>query len=101
MNEGRKYPIAVGAKEAIECNSDYCALFGAAGYELVIKSDSNVNTDSWTLANGNSYNLPAALGEGCEKESSSINGGKESFQSKEFEVYAVFVSIIPLNYFDT
>jgi len=101
VNEGSKYPIAVGAKEAIECNSDYCALFGAAGYELVIKSDSNVNTDSWTLAKGNSYNLPAALGEGCEKESSSINGGKESFQSKEYEVYAVFVSIIPLNYFDT
>jgi hypothetical protein len=37
------------------------------------------------------YRLPPAIGEGCEKGSSSINGGKVSFTSKNLEVYKVFV----------
>jgi hypothetical protein len=43
--------------------------------------------------------LPAAKGEGCEKESSSITGGKVYFKSKEYEVYRVFVSIISVKIF--
>jgi hypothetical protein len=35
--------------------------------------------------------LPPAKGKGCEEGSSSINGGKVHFTSKNFEVYKVFV----------
>jgi hypothetical protein len=41
-----------------------------------------------------SFNLPPAKGKGCEEDSSSINGGKLNFKSKEFEVFKVFVRII-------
>jgi hypothetical protein len=41
-----------------------------------------------------SFNLPPAIGKGCEDGSSSINGGKVTYISKEFEVYRVFVRII-------
>jgi hypothetical protein len=37
--------------------------------------------------------LPPAKGEGCDEGSSSINGGKHYFKSKEFEVFKVFVRI--------
>ena len=49
---------------------------------------------SYCYANKPSFNLPPAKGEGCEENFSSINGGKFNFQSKELEVYKVYVRII-------
>jgi hypothetical protein len=43
--------------------------------------------------------LPIAQGEGVEKDSSSINGGKKYFRTKSFEVYTVFVRMITVNRF--
>ena len=87
VNEGRKYLITGGDKSAISCNSDFCALFGTEGNELVIWSDSNCNTDSYCIAGCSSYNLPASKG----KEGPSMNGGEEDFKLKQFEVYSVMV----------
>jgi hypothetical protein len=85
VNEGSKYPITSGDKTAIQCWSGGCAVFGGSVFsdELVIKSDSNNNTNSWCAANGSSFNLPAAKG----SQYPSINGGEEHFQLKQFEVY--------------
>ena len=95
MNEGSKYPITGGDRDAIFCNSGYCALFGGQeGCDLVIKSDSNNHTYSGCSENEPSFKLPPAKGEGCEEYSSSINGGNVYFKSKEFEVFKVFVRII-------
>jgi hypothetical protein len=95
VNEGSKYPITGGDRKAIECWDGFCALFGTGGScDLVIHSDSNINYDSGCYAQEPSFNLPPAKGEGCEKKSSSINGGKVRFKSKEFEVFKVFVRII-------
>jgi hypothetical protein len=95
VNEDSKYPITQGDRDAIYCYSGYCAVFGKDGaVELVIRSDSNNNTNSFCFANQPCFNLPPAKGEGCEKRSSSINGGKVDFKSKEFEVFKVFVRII-------
>ena len=68
-------------------------LFGAHGNELAIVGDSNSNSDSYCQADKPSFKLPVATGEGFEKDSSSINGGKVNFKAKEFEVYRVFVRI--------
>jgi hypothetical protein len=82
VNEGSKYPITSGDRTtAIQCWSDYCAVFGAN--ELFIYSDSNDNTDSFCKANGDSFKLPADKG----KEDPSINRGEWRFQLKQFEVY--------------
>lgn len=64
--------------------------------DLIIMGDSNKSTESWCLENQQCYKLPPAEGEGCEKDSSSINGGKKYFTSREFEIYKVFVR--KLNY---
>jgi hypothetical protein len=66
VNEGSKYPITGGDRDAINCDSDYCAVFGRSGYDLVIFSDSNNNTDSYCYANEPSFNLPPAKGKGGE-----------------------------------
>jgi hypothetical protein len=58
----------------------------------LISSNSNNNNASYCQSNQPSYKLPPAIGEGCEKGSSSINGGKVYFKSKNIEVYRVFVS---------
>jgi hypothetical protein len=95
VNEGSKYPITGGDRDAIICASGFCALFGGSdGCDLVIHIDSNNNTLSYCFANMPSFKLPPAKGEGCEKYSSSINGEKTRFTSKEFEVFKVFVRII-------
>jgi hypothetical protein len=78
VNYGSKYMITGGDKSAISCNSDFCALFGTEGNELVIWSDSNCNTDSYCLAKSSSFNLPASKG----KEGPSMNGGEEDFKLK-------------------
>jgi hypothetical protein len=79
VNEGSKYPITEGDRDAIGCYSGLCALFGAGGMELVIYPDSINNTKSWCQANMNSFKLPQATGKDDEKDSSSINGGKFNF----------------------
>jgi hypothetical protein len=94
VNEGSKYPITQGDRDAINCDSQCCAVFGKGSCDLVILSDSNNNTESYCYANSPSFNLPPAKGEGCEMSSSSINGGKKKFTTKEFEVFKVFVRII-------
>ena len=95
MNEGSKYPITGGDRQAIRCGSHFCAGFGKGVWiDLGIYSDSNNNTDSECFANKPSFKLPPAKGKDCEEGSSSINGGKSHFKSKEFEVYRVFVRII-------
>jgi len=43
--------------------------------------------------------LPPAIGEGCEEGSSSINGGKVRFTSRNLEVYKVFVRKLSFNIF--
>ena len=83
VNEGSKYPITSGDRDAIECNSHWCACFGKNGNELVIWNDSNTRTDSYCYANGDSFKLPAAKG----SKYPSINGGEYNFQLKQFEVY--------------
>ena len=60
VNEDTKYPITSGDRDAIICNSGFCAAFGEI--ELVIASDSNNNTRSSFQANGDSFKLPAAKG---------------------------------------
>jgi hypothetical protein len=94
VNEGSKYSITQGDRDAIYCDSRFCPVFGKGDCDLVIWSDSNNNSASGCYANEPSFNLPPAKGEGCEKYSSSINGGKVDFKSKEFEVFKVFVRII-------
>jgi hypothetical protein len=79
VNEGSKYPITGGDRLAIGCYSGYCALFGANGDEVTIMSDSNINNDSWCKADLPSFKLPVGKGQGFEKDSSSINGGKVNF----------------------
>ena len=49
VNEGSKYPITRGGKDAIWCHSGRCAWFG--NWDLVICRDSNTNTDSYCNAN--------------------------------------------------
>jgi hypothetical protein len=83
VNEGSKYPITSGDRWAIRCLSGYCARFGDG--EIAIASDSNNRTDSYCLANRDSFNLPAAKG----SKYPSINGGEHNFQLKQFEVYKV------------
>jgi hypothetical protein len=78
VNEGRKHPITGADRSAISCNSDFCALFGTEGNELVIWSDANCNTDSYCLAKNPSFNLPSPKG----KEGPSMNGGEEDFKVK-------------------
>jgi hypothetical protein len=85
VNEGSKYSITSGDRDAIQCDSRYCALFGTSGNELVIHSDSNNNTESYCNANCDSYKLPAAK----ESYYPSMNGGEEFFVLKKFEVYKV------------
>jgi hypothetical protein len=98
VNEGTKYPITGGDRGAIQCHSRYCAVFGTFGQcDLVIYSGSNSNNESYCHSNEPSFWLPAAEGVGCVKDSSSINGGKEFFKSKELEVYRVFVRFIIKN----
>ena len=87
MNEGSKYPITGGEEKAIGFYSRCCAEFGDR--ELLIASYSNNNTESWCVANRDSFKLPAAKG----SESPSMNGGEHYFQLKQFEVYKVFVRI--------
>ena len=89
VNEGSKYPITGEDSEAIGCNSGYCAAFGGTGgsRDLVIRSDSKNNTSSYAYANLESFKLPAAKG----SEYPSMNGGKNNFQLKQFEVYSVSV----------
>jgi hypothetical protein len=94
VNEGSKYPITGGDRDAINCDRDRCEVFGKGFCDLVIGSDSNNNSNSGCYTNEPSFNLPPAKGEGCEEFSSSINGGKRNFKSKEFEVFKVFVRII-------
>jgi hypothetical protein len=94
VNEGSKYPITGRDRDAINCDSGYCPVFGRESCDLGISSDSNKNTNSGCFANQPCFNLPPAKGEGCEEYSSSINGGKVDFRSKEFEVFKVFVRII-------
>jgi hypothetical protein len=97
VNEGSKYPITRGDRDAIGCYS-YCgAKFGKYTGDLEIASESNKNSDSRCRANQPSFNLPAAKAKGSDKKSSSINGGKKKFKSKEVEVYRVFVRIIIKN----
>ena len=99
MNEGSKYPITRGDREAIGCYS-YCGpKFGKYTGDLEIANESNKYSDSRCRANQPSFNLPAAKAKGSDKKSSSINGGKKKFKSKEVEVYRVFVRIIILKYF--
>ena len=93
VNEGSKYPITEKDSQVIECNSNDCVRYGENGAELVIYGDSNSNDNSQCLANNPSFKLPPAKGQDCEKGSSSINGGKRTFKSKEFEVYRVFVRL--------
>ena len=69
-------------------------MFGKKGHDLVIKANSNMKICSYCSANQTSYMLPPAKGESCERGSSSINGGKFNFTSKEYEIYKVFVRII-------
>jgi hypothetical protein len=73
-------------------------MFGADGCEVGVSSGSNVNKFSYCNSNRSSFKLPSAHGEGCEKDSSSINGGKKNFKSKSFEVYTVFVRITLLTF---
>lgn len=94
VNEGNKYPITVDHRKAIECRTGFCALFGTAGNELVIESESNNGRASYCNPNRDSFNLPKANGWFSEKDSSTINGGSKNFTSKEFEVYRVYVKII-------
>ena len=94
VNEDCKYPISGRDREAIVCNSNYCAPFGKDGRDLEIRSETNNKDFGRCLANMPSFNLPPAQGYASEKGSSSINGGKINFRSKEFEVFQVFVSII-------
>jgi len=68
-------------------------MFGADGWELAVSSCSNTNNFSYCNSNRPNFKLPKAHGESCEKDSSSINGGKKNFKSKSFEVYTVFVRI--------
>ena len=83
VNEGCKYPITGGGRQAIGCSSQQCAQFGAWRLsDMVIWSESNSNTKSWCYAKRASFQLPAARGEECEMDSSSINGGKRNFKSK-------------------
>jgi hypothetical protein len=89
VNEGSKYPITSGEREAIECYSGRCAAFGVGGDELYICSGSNNNTLSYCNANCSSFKLPAAEG----SKYPSINGGEREFQLKQFEVYSVTVRI--------
>ena len=93
VNEESKYPITGADREAIGCYYDSCAVFGGDN-ELVIDGDSNYNTGSWCQASLDSFNLPPAKGKGSKEDSSTINGGKKNFKSKELEVYRVFVRII-------
>jgi hypothetical protein len=83
VNEGSKYPITSGDTTAIVCCSGACAMFGAWGDELVIYSDSNINTRSYCSSNGASFKLPAGKG----SQYPSINGGEKNFKLKLFEVY--------------
>jgi hypothetical protein len=89
VNEGSKYPITSGDREAIGCYSGVCAVFGTGGNELCIWSDSNNNTESYCYANRASFKLPPAKG----SEYPSINGGEKNFQLRQFEVYKVSVRI--------
>jgi hypothetical protein len=89
VNEGRKYPITSADRGAILCRSGGCAVFGYFGLELGINSDSKNNSKSFCTANLPSFKLPAAKG----SKGPSMNGGKEYFQVKEFEVYSVLVRI--------
>ena len=57
------------------------------------------DSPSVCLANQPCYSLPPANREGCEDNSSSMNGGKVHFTAQEFEVYRVFVNIIKIIYF--
>jgi hypothetical protein len=62
--------------------------------DLIISGYSHLKeNEKWNFcyANRPSYKLPPAKGKGCEKGSSSINGGKVHFITKNFEVYKVFV----------
>jgi hypothetical protein len=79
VNEGAKYPNTGGDSNAIKCDSDYCAMFGTGGWDMWIKSDSNQNAESGCRASKPSFMLPPAMGEGCESDSSTINGGKYRF----------------------
>ena len=91
MNEGSKYPIASGDRDAIYCDSTCCAAFGSEKkLALVIQSDSNTSFPHFCNANCETFNLPAAEG----SEDASINGGKLHFKLKQFEVYSVTVRII-------
>jgi len=51
VNEGSKYPITSGDKEAIRCHKDFCALFGTCGRELGIYSGSNNQSYNVCYAN--------------------------------------------------
>jgi hypothetical protein len=62
VNESIKYPVTRGDNTVIQCNIYCCALFGSAGDELVIASDSNKNIESYCEANRYCFKLPAAKG---------------------------------------
>ena len=80
VNEGSKYHITSGDRNAIVCHSGFCAGFGGGKYkDLFIKSDSNKNTNSFCHSGEASFNLPIASGFFSDSITSSINGGSLSF----------------------
>jgi len=63
VNEGNKYPITGTDRDAIECVSSFCAVFGSGGVfsgDLAIYSYPNNNTSSFCNANKKSFKLPEA-----------------------------------------
>jgi hypothetical protein len=73
VNEGSKYPITSGGRDAIRCYGGLCALFG--NWELGIESESNNNTESYCNANRDTFNLQAAKG----SFNPPMNGGEHNF----------------------
>jgi hypothetical protein len=90
VNEGNKYPISGKGENAI-LNMRNCCFGKDHEEDIQISGKSNLKNKSYCYANRPTYRLPPAKGKGCEEGSSSINGGKVYFTSKNFEVYKVFV----------
>ena len=87
MNDGSKYPIKGAELAAISCHYLGSAMFGAGGCELTIASESNKGYPSSFSEYSSSFNLPKAK----DSKFPSMNGGKEEFRLKQFEVYSVTV----------
>jgi hypothetical protein len=67
VNEGSKYPITGRDRDAINCDSVYCAVFGTSSHcDLLIYSESNYSAKSACFANQPCFNLPHAIGNACE-----------------------------------